>query len=197
MIRCALLAILASIPLTLQGQSGGFRELPMKNSGDTTFGQYVIRLAGPDNPAKPVLWEGPLAIASGSSSCTAAVSLVSAIYAAPDASFFIVLSTSGSKAIVHFIEAASCGARWPELKLSASTVRVEGKRLAASPACESPGSNEPSLCTAARVYQIGQDAPPAYLRAESFKLTRKELGVGFTGEARVLDPRTPKAMIVH
>lgn len=197
MMRGALLAILASIALTLQGQPGGFRELPMKNGEGTAFEQYVLRLAGPDNPDKPVLWEGPLTVASGSASCTANVSLVSAIYAAPDSPFFIVLATSGSKAMVHFIEAASCAARWPELRFSASNVRVGGKRLAALPACESGGSNEPSLCTSARVYEIGPDAPPAYRRTESFNLTRKELGVGFTGEARVLDPRTRKALIVH
>jgi hypothetical protein len=197
MIRCAWLALLACLPLESQSQSGGFSELSMKNGADTTFAQYSLRLAGPDNPDKPVLWEGPLTIANGSSSCTADISLISSIYAAPGASFVIALSSSGSKAVVHFVDAASCASKWPDLKLSASRVRAQGNRLAASSVCEGGSSNEPSLCTSARVYEIGNDAPPSYLRSESYKLTRKELGVGFTGEAKVMDPRTPRAIIVH
>jgi hypothetical protein len=197
MTRCTLVAILATISLAAQGQSGGFRELPMKNGEDTTFGQYAVRLAGPDNPDKPLLWEGPLTIASGGSSCTADVSLVSSVYAAPSASFMIVLSSSGSKAIAHFVEAASCASKWPDLKLSASNVRIEGNRVLAFPTCENGSSNEPALCASARVYAIANEAPPLYLRSESYKLTRKELGVGFTGEARVMDTLTPRAIIVH
>jgi hypothetical protein len=63
--------------------------------------------------------------------------------------------------------------------------------------CEGGGNNAPALCTSGRVFLIQDAAPPRYLKSASYKLTAKELGVGFSGEARVIDARTPRAMIVH
>ena len=54
-----------------------------------------------------------------------------------------------------------------------------------------------ALCTSARVYRLRDNSPPLYLNAASYRATAAELGVGFTGEAQVMDPRTPRAMVVH
>ena len=190
-------ALIATLALSVFAQSGGFQPLLMQNGKDTVFEQYALRLAEPDNADKPTLWQGPLKISSGSASCTAAVSLVTAIYAAPSNSFAIVLSSSGSNAIADFIELASCASRWPAIKRAASGVIVAGNRLTFLPVCEGGAKNAPAQCTSARVYLIRNDSPPAYLKAASYHATARELGVGFTGEAQVMDPRTPRAILVH
>ena len=197
MIRFVLFAIGLCVCVAAGAQSAGFHPLTMQNGQNSTAGQYALRLAEPDNAEKPTMWQGPLTISSGSASCTADVSLVTAVYAAPGRSYVIVLTSSGSNAIAHFIELASCAEKWSPVKRAASDVKVDGNRLAFLPVCEGSGSNAPAHCTSARVYIIQDDAPPSYQRSASFKLTEKELGVGFIGEARVLDPHTPRAMIVH
>ena len=197
MMRRLLMAILACLAGAAWGQADGFHALSFESGKDPLFEQYSLRLADPDTQQNPTLWQGPLTISNGSVSCTADVSLVSAVYAGAGRRFVIVLSSSGSNAIAHFIDLASCASRWPPVKLAASTARVAGNRLSFFPACEGGGKNAPALCTAARVYRVQNDAPPAYLRSESYRLTAKELGVGFVGEAKILDPRTPQALIVH
>jgi hypothetical protein len=191
------IAIVVCVAVAAHAQSFGFQPLPMVNGKDTVFEQYALRLAGPDNANKPTMWQGPLTISDGKPSCTADLSLVTGVYAAPGWDYVLVLSTSGSNAIVHFIELKSCAAKWPAIKRAASAINVEGSRLSFSAECESAGKNAPSQCTSARVYELNEDAPPAFLKPESFKLTRKEIGVGFSGEARIIDPRTPRALIVH
>ncbi len=197
MIRRLLLAAIAAIAISASAQSGGFQPLVMRSGQDTAVGQYALRLADPDNPDKPALWQGPLTISHAGASCTADVSLVTAIDADPERSFVIVLTTSGSNAVAHFIALASCAEKWPHIKRAASTVKVAGHRLSFLPECEGGGQNAPASCSSARVYLLQNDAPPSYRRLESYKLTEKELGVGFVGEARVMDPHTPRAMIVH
>jgi hypothetical protein len=197
MIRQFLIAVLACLSIATRAQTGGFQPLPIENGKDTNFGQYTLHLAEPDSADKPTMWQGPLTVSTGSASCTADVSLVTAIYVAPARSFVIVLSTSGSNAIANFIELASCASKWPPIKRAASAVTVEGNRVAFSSVCEGGARNAPALCTSARVYLIPNESPPAYLKGASYRLTAKELGVGFTGEARIMDPRTPRAMIVH
>jgi hypothetical protein len=198
MIRLILLATLSSFGAAGSAQSAGFQPLTMTSGKDTAFQQYALRLAGPDNPDKPAAWQGPLTIAHGSATCTADVSLVTGVYASPGRGFVLVLTTSGSSAIAHFVDLASCAEKWPPIRRAASGVRVAGNRLSFLPACEGGGSNAPAQCTAARVYSLkSDDTPPAILRSTSYKLTEKELGVGFTGEAKVMDPRTPRAIVVH
>jgi len=197
MIRLLLISILASVSVAASAQTGGFQPLSMQSAMGTPFGPYSLRLADPDNAAKPTMWQGPLTITGGGASCTAAVSLVTAVYAAPGGSFVIVLTSSGSNAIAHFIDLASCAEKWPAVKRAASDVKVAGNRLSFLPACEGGGGDEPSQCSSAGVYLIHDDEPPSYLRSASYKLTAKELGVGFTGEARVMNARTRRAIIVH
>jgi hypothetical protein len=197
MIRAVLMAALGCLPLAARTQSGGFQPLPMESAKATTFKQYTLRLAGPDKSDKPTMWEGPLTVSSGGASCSVDISLVNEVYAATGRDFVIVLSTSGSNAIVNFIELQSCASKWAPIKRSASTVKVVGNRVLFLAACEGGESNAPAQCTSARVYAIGNDSPPAYLRSESYRQTAKDVGVGFTGEARVMNPHSPRAMVVH
>jgi len=191
------MAALACLSLAAGAQSGGFQQLAMENGKDTSFEKYSLRLAEPDNPEKPTMWQGPLTISNGSASCTADVSLVTALYGAPGRSFVLVLSVSGSNISADFIDLASCAAKWPSIKRAASTVAVGGNRISFMPVCEGGSKNAPALCTSARVFLIQDAAPPVYLKSASYKLTARELGVGFSGEARVMDPRTPRAILVH
>ena len=196
--RRIFIAILACVAVAAQAQSFfGFQPLPMENGKDTVFEQYALRLAGPDNPDKPTMWQGPLTISGGKTSCMADLSLISGVYAASGWNYVLVLSTSGSNAIVHFIELNTCAAKWPAIKRAASAVNIEGHRLSFSAVCEGTAKNPPSLCTSARVFALDDDSPPAFLKSESYKLTRKELGVGFSGDARIIDPHTPRALIVR
>jgi hypothetical protein len=148
------LILIATFALALTAQSGRFQPLPMQNGKDTVFEQYALRLAEPDNPDKPTVWQGPLRISSSSASCTVDASLVTGIYAAPGNSFAIVLSTSGSNAIANFIELASCASKWPTIKRPASAVAVAGNRLTFSSVCEGGAKNGPALCSSAHVYVI-------------------------------------------
>src|SRR4051812_26610558 len=197
MMRRMLVGILASLQIAAFAQPGGFGQLQMQNGKETPYERYSLRLGAPDNPRNPSLWEGPLTISHGNTSCTVDVSLVTAVYAASGRGFLVVLATSGSNAIARFIDLASCASRWPLIKRPAGAVTVAGDRLPFFPACEGGGKNAPALCTAARVYRMQNDAPPAYLRSESYKLTAKDLGVAFAGEAKIMDPHTPPALIVH
>jgi len=197
MIRSVLFAIGFCLCAAACAQPGGFQPLTMQSGKDSTVGQDALRLADPDNAEKPTMWQGPLTIAGGSASCTADVSLVTALYSATGKSYVIVLTSSGSNAIAHFIDLAACGEKWPPIKHAASDGKVAGNRLSFLPVCEGGGSNAPAHCTSARVYLLQDDVPPSYQRSASFKLTEKELGVGFVGEAKVMDPRTPRAMVVH
>ena len=192
-----LLPIIALLPLAVRGQGSGFQPLKMQPDKDTAVGQYQLRLADPDNADKPAMWQGPLTISSGGALCTADVSLVTAIYAAPGRDFVIVLSSSGSNAVAQFVELASCAEKWPAIKRAATWVRVAGNRISFLPACEGGGKNAPALCTSARVYVIEASLPPSYRRALSYKLTERELGVGFLGEAKIMNPRTARAIVVH
>lgn len=197
MIRRLLPVLLSTVAVAATAQSAGFQPLPMRPGQDTAVAQYSLRLAEPDNPDKPTLWQGPLTISHDGASCTADVSLVTSVYGDAERSFVIVLTSSGSNAVAQFIELASCAEKWPAIKRSASSVKIARNRLSFLPACEGGGKNAPASCSSARVYLIQKDAPPVYRRLESYRLTEKEVGVGFVGEARVVDPHTPRAMVVH
>ena len=75
-------------------------------------------------------------------------------------------------------------------------VRVADDRLSILPACDSAGTRSPTRCYAARVYKLTSDATPELLKDESFGLTKDTLGVGFTGEAKVIHPKSARARII-
>ena len=191
------LYLMASLaPLASQEQTGGFRQLAFDNTQVARLGAYSFHLAEPDRPGKPTAWQGPLTISANTKSCTADVSLVTAVYASPDSPLVVVVTYSGSNTYVHFIGIADCSAKWEPMKAFTDGVRVVADRLSILPACEGAGLRSPTRCFAARAYKLSGEAPPELLQDESFNLTRQTLGVGFTGEAMVVHPKTARAHIV-
>jgi hypothetical protein len=194
--RLIALLLYVLFALAPQEQAGGFRQLAFDNSQIARFGTYSFYLAEPDRPGKPTAWQGPLMISAAGKSCTADVSLVTAVYASPDAPFVVVVTYSGSNTYVHFIAIASCAAKWEPIKAFTEGVRVAEDRLSILPACDSAGVKSPTRCFAARVYKLTSEAAPEWLKDESFSLTKETLGVGFTGEAKVVHPKSARARIV-
>src|SRR5664280_353944 len=154
------LALYVLFSLAPQEHAGGFRKLAFDNRQDATFGVYGLHLAEPDRPDKPTAWQGPLTISSGSKSCEADVSLVTAVYASPNTPFIVVVTYSGSNTYVHFIAISSCAVKWERIKAFTEGVQVAEDRLSILPACDSGGVRSPTRCFAGRVYKLtGQLAP--------------------------------------
>ena len=127
-----------------------------KNGQDATLGAYTFHLAEPDRPDKPTAWQGPLTISSGSKSCEADVSLVTAVYASPDAPFVVVVTYSGSNTYVHFIAISNCAAKWERMKVFTEGVRVADDRLSILPACDSTGARSPHAVFCRSCVQVNQ-----------------------------------------
>jgi hypothetical protein len=179
-----------------QQPGGGFQQLAFTAANATSFGDYSFRLAEPNNVEKPTAWEGPLTISSAGKSCDADISLVTAVYASTEVRFVVVVTYSGSNTYVHFIATSNCASKWKTIKAFTEGVRVADDRLSILPACDSAGDNSPIRCFSGRVYKLTSGTSPVLLRNESFRLTKDELGVGFTGQARVAHPKTAQARIV-
>jgi hypothetical protein len=194
--RLLVLALSLMFSLAPQEHAAGFHQLAFDNSQLARFGAYSFHLAEPDRPDKPTAWQGPLTISSGGKSCAADVSLVTAVYASADAPFIVVATYSGSNTYVHFIAMSNCAVQWERIKAFTEGVRVANDRLSILPACDSAGIRSPTRCFAACVYKLTSEAAPELLKDESFSLTRETLGVGFTGEAKVVRPKTARARIV-
>jgi hypothetical protein len=178
-------------------ESGGFQRLVFHDQQATVLGSHSFRLAGPDQPDKPTAWQGPLTITSGEKSCDADVSLVTAVYGSPESPYVIVITYSGSSSYVHFVTIASCAKQWNTYKFFTNGIHVRNDRLSILPACESPATDSASQCSSGRIYKLSNDAAPVLLKKESVQLTRKSLGVGFLGKAKVAHPKTSHAEILH
>ena len=195
--RLIALVLYVLFALAPQEQAGGFRQLAFDNGQVARFGAYSFHLAEPDRPDAPTAWQGPLTISADGKSCAADVSLVTAVYASPDAPFLVVATYSGPNTYVHFINIASCTVKWEPIKAFTEGVRVAGDRLSILPACDTPpGGRSPTRCFGARVYKLTSSAAPKLLKDESISLTKETLGVGFTGKAKVAHPRSARARIV-
>ena len=114
--KLAALALYVLSSLAPQELAGGFRQLAFDNRQVARLGAYSFHLEEPDRPDKPRAWQGPLTISSTDKSCEADVSLVTAVYASPDAPFVVVVTYSGSSTYVHFITISSCAAKWERMK---------------------------------------------------------------------------------
>lgn len=183
--------------LAQEAQSPAFRALHITANAGAPLGKYTLRLAEPDDPEKPTQWQGPLTIAKAGITCTADLSLVSGVYAAPAEPYVVAVSASGSSTFIHFIDLDTCAARWPPLKQFTTAVHFTPGQMQVSSNCESSGPQRPASCTSAHVFRISENMPPVLLRDESRALTRRELGVAFVGRARVSAPRTSHARLVH
>ncbi|HMD21044.1 MAG TPA: hypothetical protein VKH40_12015, partial [Alloacidobacterium sp.] len=175
----------------------GFQPLVFHDQQMTVLGSRSFGLAGPDQPDKPMAWQGPLTIATGEKSCDAGVSLVTAVYASLASPYVIVITYSGSSTYVHFVATSTCTTQWNTYKVFTNGVQVRDDRLSVLPACERPSANAASLCSSARVYRLSIDSAPVLLKKESLQLTGEKLGVSFFGQAKVIHPKTPLAEIIH
>jgi len=168
-----------------------------KRNSVTTVGSVNLVLNGPDDIEKPSAWEGPLQVRHSDSgrSCEAAPSLITQVYVDTPRSVALVVSYSGSTTFLDFIQLDTCGAKWPRVEGFTERVVVNGDRVSIHPGCEGDGAR--ALCTAGRVLQVHADKAPVILDGESRALTISVLGVDFTGQQRVENPKTPKARVVQ
>ena len=109
----------------------------------------------------------------------------------------IVITESGSSTYLHFIDPSSCAAKWPRIKAFTEDIRIPKDRIEFLPACACDTAEIPCSCSAAQVYSMKVDSAPVLLEQESRALTKLQLGVEFTGDRKVLHPRTPKAQLTH
>lgn len=186
-----LLTVLCLASLAARAQ--GFHHLSFQTEKDTVVAGFHLRLAEPDHPAKPTLWQGPLTVAHGSSSCQVEASLIRDVYLSAGSKVLVVISVSGSSTSVEFFRAADCSQTWPRLKAATGGVKIEGNRLTMLPACECPAPGRPCSCTAGSVYTLSEDRPSRHLTAESNALNRRLLGRSFTGTMTVAHPRVPNS----
>jgi hypothetical protein len=191
-----LLATAGLMAGTLPAHSQAFQRLHFHPGQDTVIGSHRLRLEGPDNPAAPTLWEGPLRIEHDTQRCAARVSLVRSVWAAPTESYAIVITDSGSNTYVQFIDTDSCAVKWPRIKAFTEGIDVLGKKIQILPGCACDSAAAPCTCSGAQVYSIRSNDAPALLEEESCALTKLRLGVEFTGTRKVLHPGTPQVHLL-
>lgn len=173
-----------------------FQKQVFRVGQDTVVGSHRFRLEGPDNPDAPTVWEGPLRITNGKTTCESPVSLVGSVWAQSGAKFAIVVADSGSSTYVHFIDTLSCGAKWPRIKAFTEGVSIVSERIQILPGCDCGKTGAPCSCSAAQVYRLSSDAAPMLLKDESRALTKKYVGVTFSGTRKVLHPKTAQARLM-
>jgi hypothetical protein len=176
-------------------QSGGFQQLVFEDNSQVSLGALTFHLSEPDRSNKPTEWQGPLTISTNGKSCEARVSLVSSVYASTKEAYVVVVTHSGSNTLIHFIDTSSCAAKWQRIKAFTEGVRIAGDRLTILPTCVSTDSKF-AQCFSARIYKLNHAKFPQLLKDASIKLTQETLGVAFSGEANVENPKTPQARLV-
>ena len=131
------------------------------------------------------MWEGPLTVSHGSASCTADVSLVTAVYAATGRSFVIVLSTSGSNADRELHRAGDVlHPEWPPIKRAASSVKVAGNRLSFMPVARAGEAMRRLSALRPACTPFGDDSPPAYLPIRVLQADREGSGCRVHGRSK-------------
>jgi hypothetical protein len=159
--------------------------------------QGMVTLLNPDKADRPTAWDGPLRIQlSAAAACAAELSLVTRVYGASGVEYLVALSYSGSMRYIHFVDLKSCREKWPVQSVYSERIDVAGDTLSVLPACECPGGSAPCVCSAAQIYRLSAALPPEPLPATALAVTRKMLGVEFTGERKVLRPHTPTAELL-
>jgi hypothetical protein len=173
-----------------------FATAPDGSRSTADSGGVHMILHAPDAATKPSAWEGPLELRRGDApSCKADVSLIRRVFIDSLSDVAVVLSYSGSRTFIDFIDTQTCQAKWPRVEAVTERVDVAGDHISIHPACE--GSPARARCHAASVLLVSPDAAPAEQVDRSRKLTQTILNVEFTGMAWVAFPKTPQAKIVQ
>lgn len=162
----------------------------------SAVGPLTISVDQPNDASHPTVWDGPIHVKDSrrASSCVVNASLITAVYVSPEASSLMVLSYSGSTRSVEFWSLRPCK-KTKSLSGFSEGVELRGDRLVMNPGCECSAPDEACSCSAGRVYLAVPGKSPKLLPSESRALTRKVLGVGFTGNGKVLHPKSPQAKL--
>ena len=187
----------SATPLTYAYEAVRFAPSPDRKDSVATVDSLSLVLSEPDNVERPSAWEGPLRVRHVDSgrSCEAESSLITQVYLDNRRSVALVVSYSGSVTFVDFVDVDTCGVKWPRIEGFTERVVVNGDRVSIHPGCEGTGAR--SKCTAGRVFRLDAVNPPVILDDESRTLTKSVIGVEFTGQRWVENPKTPNAKILQ
>ena len=147
-----------------------------------------FELRAPDSLTNAQVWEGPLSITTGTSTCQPDASLIRSVYQSRDGHTTLVVSISGSSTFVSSFNTSSCAQQWRVIKAYTEGASIRGTRLQVLPACECPGDNKPCTCSAGSIYKLYAGKPPTLLTRESRAFTKDTLGIAFTGTRDISNP---------
>ena len=165
-----------------------------------TVAAKELTLESPDDAQHPTVWDSALQVTDTHTkrSCTTEPWLVRKIYAPGDAAVAVLLHYSGSMSYIDFVDLETCKPKYPRLEVYTESIQVSYNQIAIFPGCECTDApaNTACQCQAARVYRLGPDYRPVLDTKESLSLTRRHLGVTFTGEGWVYKPKTAQARLL-
>lgn len=136
-----------------------------------------IILYGPDNPNKPIVWEGPLQIKNKSKTSHYDTQLADQLYIVNDVLF--ILSYSGSNHYLDVINLTSLSHLVKTRSISSSNIEIDQKLITVQPACECI-ENDICHCNAAQVFNWNMKGI-THNKTKSLALTKKLLGAAFDG----------------
>lgn len=150
------------------------------NSAAKTTWQHKnseIILYGPDNPDKPIVWQGPLEIKNKTGTNQYDVQLADRLYIIDDILF--TLSYSGSNHYLDMIDLTNLSHRVKSRPISSGRLVIDKQFITIQPTCECV-ENDICHCNAAQVLSWNRKGI-THNKAKSRKLTKKLLGTGFEG----------------
>jgi hypothetical protein len=182
----------------LEFSAASFSPLTNADASETKTAGITVQLREPNDIGRPSAWQGPMTITEHrtSRSCKSDVSLITRVYAAQGSPYLIVLTYSGSVRYIHYINIADCGERWPPTKLFTDAISISGNIIEAQPVCECPDHAKPCACNAAINLILTANAPPLNQQDKELSVTKKALGIAFTGQREVKAPGTPNASLI-
>lgn len=181
---------------------------PLKSMGFTSSdgkkfhgeaGGKKLTLEDPDNAQFPTAWDSPLTVTDVKSgkSCKTDSWIVSSVYAGNDGKMAVVIATNAAMRDIHFVDLATCRSLYPSITVYSDEIQISYNQIALFPGCECTDKTKTNCqCQAARVYRLGLDNQPVLDEKESLALTKRYLGVEFTGERRVSKPMLPEAKLI-
>lgn len=189
---------LLGVGVTRPLQSVGFTSSDGKKFNGEMGGKRLT-LEDPDNPRSPTAWDSPIAVTNIKSGklCKTDNWIVSSVYAGYDGKVAVVVAINAAMRDIHFVDLASCRSIYPSITVYSDEVQISYNQIAIFPGCECTDKTKTHCqCQAARVYRLGSDYRPLLDEKESLSLTKRYLGVEFTGERWVSRPMMPQAKLI-
>jgi hypothetical protein len=144
-----------------------------------------LSLEDPDEPVAPTVWDSPLQVIDipSGKSCQTESWLINRVYTGFDGKAAVVVAVNAARRDIHFVDLATCKSRYPMINAYTAEIQVSYNQIALFPGCEcNDQAKTRCLCQAARVYRLAPDYRPTLYDQASRALTRRYLGVEFTGE---------------